>query len=68
MRSNTALYIDLHSMPMPKHVFLSYCSAETEITQKVCTLLEAEGITCWMAPRDVKPGTVYSEAIVRAIR
>jgi hypothetical protein len=24
-------------------------------------------VSCWMAPRDVKPGTVYADVIVRAI-
>lgn len=48
-------------------VFLSYCSADTEITEKVCGILEANGIECWIAPRDVKPGSVYAEQIVDAI-
>jgi hypothetical protein len=29
--------------------------------------LEAHGVLCWIAPRDVKPGAQYADAIVRAI-
>ena len=29
--------------------------------------LESHGIKCWIAPRDVRPGTVYADAIVGAI-
>src|SRR5450432_4061224 len=48
-------------------VFLSYASADAEIVNQVCQALEAQGVVCWMAPRDVKPGAQYADAIVRAI-
>jgi TolB-like protein len=48
-------------------VFISYASHDAEIAQKVCAALEAAGSLCWMAPRDVKPGAQYADAIVRAI-
>jgi TolB-like protein/Tfp pilus assembly protein PilF len=48
-------------------VFLSYASPDTEIANQVCQFLEAHGVACWMAPRDVKPGAAYADAIVRAI-
>src|SRR5580704_11062433 len=48
-------------------VFLSYASADAEVANQVCQALEAQGVLCWMAPRDVKPGTQYADAIVRAI-
>ncbi len=34
---------------------------------EVCALLEARGVTCWLAPRDVAPGAKWDEAIVDAI-
>ena len=34
---------------------------------EVCALLEAQGIACWIAPRDVAPGAKWDEAIVDAI-
>jgi hypothetical protein len=48
-------------------VFLSYASHDTEISNTVCGELESRGIRCWIAPRDVAPGALYADAIVRAI-
>jgi TolB-like protein/Tfp pilus assembly protein PilF len=48
-------------------VFLSYASPDAEIAKQICQFLESHGVACWMAPRDVKPGAVYADAIVRAI-
>jgi TolB-like protein len=48
-------------------VFLSYASSDAEIANSVCQFLESHGVSCWMAPRDVKAGSVYADAIVRAI-
>ncbi len=50
-----------------KSVFLSYASADAVVTNQVCEYLESHGVPCWMAPRDVKPGAAYADAIVRAI-
>ena len=48
-------------------VFLSYASHDTETANTVCQFLEGRGIRCWIAPRDVAPGALYADAIVRAI-
>jgi adenylate cyclase len=48
-------------------VFISHASHDAEVAQKVCSVLEAAGLACWMAPRDVKAGAQYADAIVRAI-
>jgi TolB-like protein len=48
-------------------VFVSYASADAAVAKSIVENLEQHGLRCWMAPRDVKPGTVYAEAIVRAI-
>ena len=48
-------------------VFVSYASADAKIANQVCQTLEAQGVLCWIAPRDVKPGAQYADAIVRAI-
>ena len=48
-------------------VFLSYASQDAGVANSIVENLEQHGLKCWMAPRDVKPGTVYAEAIVRAI-
>jgi TolB-like protein len=51
----------------PARVFISYAAHDLAAAQRVCLALEAAGIGCWMAPRDVQPGAQYADAIVRAI-
>ena len=36
-------------------VFISYASRDAAVAQKVCSALEAAGIPCWIAPRNVVP-------------
>jgi hypothetical protein len=48
-------------------VFISYASSDKETAQAVCQLLEARGIACWIAPRDIPAGAKFGAAIVRAI-
>jgi TolB-like protein len=50
-----------------RHLFISYASHDADVAQKVCLALEAAGFPCWMAPRNVKAGAQYADAIVRAI-
>jgi formylglycine-generating enzyme required for sulfatase activity len=52
---------------MPHQVFLSHSGADAKKAEKLCLALEAEGITCWIAPRDIPGGASYSGEIVRAI-
>ena len=48
-------------------VFISYSSHDAAVAQAVCSALEKAGFPCWIAPRDVVPGTLYAEGIIRAI-
>jgi TolB-like protein/Tfp pilus assembly protein PilF len=48
-------------------VFVSYASPDAAIANAIVENLERHGIRCWMAPRDVMPGNVYADAIIRAI-
>jgi TolB-like protein len=48
-------------------VFVSYASQDAVVANSIVESLEQHGVKCWMAPRDVRPGTVYADAIVRAI-
>ena len=48
-------------------VFISYSSKGKTVADAVCARLEAVGIRCWIAPRDVLAGTSYGEAIIEAI-
>ena len=49
-------------------VFISYASQDKIAADAACARLEAAGIRCWIAPRDIVPGTSYGEAIIEAIR
>ena len=47
--------------------FISYASRDTATADSLCAALERAGIPCWLAPRDVRPGDFYADAIVQAI-
>jgi hypothetical protein len=49
-------------------VFISYASKDKTMADTVCARLESAGIRCWIAPRDIVPGTSYGEAIIKAIQ
>ena len=53
---------------MAHDVFISYCTEDKPIADAVCATLEAQGTRCWIAPRDILPGTDWGEAIVDAIQ
>ncbi len=48
-------------------VFISYASQDAAIADQIRVGLEAAGILCWIAPRDVRAGQSYAAAIVEAI-
>jgi TolB-like protein/Flp pilus assembly protein TadD len=48
-------------------IFISYASHDAAVAQKVCSALEAAGFACWIAPRNVVPGSLYADGIVHAI-
>jgi TolB-like protein/Tfp pilus assembly protein PilF len=50
-----------------RRVFISYASHDAAVAQKVCAALEVAGYPCWIAPRNVVPGTMYADGIVHAI-
>ncbi|HEX4485985.1 MAG TPA: toll/interleukin-1 receptor domain-containing protein [Terriglobales bacterium] len=52
---------------MAHDVFISYSSKDKTVADAVCARLEARGIRCWIAPRDVQPGQPYGEEIIDAI-
>jgi adenylate cyclase len=48
-------------------VFVSYASPDAAVAGALVESLERHKIECWIAPRDVKAGALYADAIVRAI-
>jgi TolB-like protein len=51
----------------PRAVFVSYASEDRAAAEVVVGALERAGTPCWIAPRDVMPGALYAEEIIRAI-
>ena len=52
---------------MARDIFISYSTKDTAVTTAAVAALEASGYTCWMAPRDIRPGIEWSEAIIDGI-
>ncbi len=52
---------------MDQLIFLSYSSRDKLIADAICSRLENQGIRCWIAPRDVNPGSDYSDQISEAL-
>jgi hypothetical protein len=52
---------------MAHDVFISYSSNDQQAAMAVLHGLESEGIRCWMAPRDIRPGAIWAQAIMDAI-
>jgi TolB-like protein/Tfp pilus assembly protein PilF len=48
-------------------VFISYASQDAAVADAIVGALERAGLRCWIAPRDVVPGALYADEIVRAI-
>lgn len=47
--------------------FISYASHDAAVATALVEALERVGVKCWIAPRDVRAGALYADAIVRAI-
>ena len=53
---------------MAHDVFISHSHQDKPAADAACAALEARGIRCWIAPRDIDPGKDWAESIVDAIR
>jgi len=52
----------------PFDAFVSYSSKDKTIADAAVATLEAKGVRCWIAPRDITPGKEWSEAIIEGIQ
>jgi hypothetical protein len=50
-----------------KDFFISYSTQDSDISHKICRMIEDSGIKCWIAPRDVRPGKEYDLEILDGI-
>jgi TIR domain/Protein kinase domain len=52
---------------LSRDVFIAHSSEDRLQAEALCSALEAHGIGCWIAPRDVIGGQDYAEALVDAV-
>ena len=52
---------------MSHTVYISYSSNDREVAVAICSAIEQAGIRCWIAPRDIAPGTEWGASILDAI-
>jgi hypothetical protein len=53
--------------PMTHDVFICYSTRDKPVADATCAVLEADGVRCWIAPRDILPGADWGESIIDAI-
>jgi adenylate cyclase len=53
---------------MAQDVFISYSNVDKTAADTVCSILEQNGLSCWIAPRDITPGLDFAEAIIDGIK
>jgi hypothetical protein len=53
---------------MTHEIFISHAPHDRDVADAACRALEARGLACWVAPRDLAPGRPHDEAIAEAIR
>lgn len=52
---------------MPFDVFISRSQKDEAAVQAIFNALEAGGIRCWLATRDIAPGAMFGNEIIRAL-
>ena len=53
---------------MARDVFISHSAQDKKVAETICAAFEQDGIRCWVAPRDVRPGRSFPGEITRAIQ
>jgi hypothetical protein len=53
---------------MAQEVFISHSTRDKAVANAVVTTLEREGISCWIAPRNVLPGADWGQSLIHGIR
>ena len=53
---------------MSRDVFISYRSEDKDWAERICSALENDSLSCWVAPRDIPAGMEWATAIVENLR
>jgi len=52
---------------MAHDVFISYSAKDKKVAESICQALEKDGVSCWIAPRNIIPGRKWGGSIIDAI-
>ncbi|WP_395644658.1 toll/interleukin-1 receptor domain-containing protein [Terricaulis sp.] len=52
---------------MADRLFISHASEDAAVADRIVAYLEARGVACWIASRDIPPRAIYADAIVDGI-
>ena len=55
------------SLPVKHEVFISYSTKDKNWADAACAVLERHRVRCWIAPRDIIPGSEWGAAIIGGI-
>lgn len=50
------------------HTFISHAFDDVDIAMELCDALEESGVKCWIAPRDLSPGSNWGEEVQRVAK
>ena len=53
---------------MAHDVFICHAHQDRTVANAVCATLESHGVRCWIAPRDILPGSEWGAAIIDALK
>jgi len=53
---------------MRHDVFICHSSEDKAVADKICSFLETNGISCWIAPRNILAGDSWGASIITAIK
>src|SRR5260370_36280035 len=59
--------LDRETQIVSPRVFISHSSEDKPIAETICRRFEADGIKCWIAPRDIEPVSDWTKAIMQGI-
>lgn len=50
-----------------KDIFISYSSKDENVVKKICSDLDAQGLSVWVSYQDIPEGQLYAEAIMEGL-
>ena len=65
--SSQKIPVKLANPKAVQNVFISCCSKDKHVGDAICEVLEGCGTKCWVATRDIVPGSGWAKSIVEAI-